>query len=485
MANHELTSIIIKSDVGKYNVWTIDRWQVRSSALVEHDSGSTTCTCQMFRFESKCDHTAGVLATCSNEHFGAGDVRGIPHQNAMDALENNRVLILGGTGGPVIVSPTVGDLTAHDLVHAMAMTTPTEANTKKLDDPTSFLNPDRIALELLTAHNRNESVASAGVKEQGEKVPKLTAEDFPDSETSSYDESLTAKPDQDAKPLPPGKKQLWNTVKRPDPKSFYVDPVVWEQILFTMEQGGNVLLCGPSGSGKSELAYIAAKAMQLDIAAFNFGAMQEPRTALIGATHFDKDKGTWFAESRFVRAVKSQRHAILLDELTRDRGASAHNILLPLLDRQGYLSLDEHDDAPIVHKGSQVSFIATANIGAEYTGTEALDKALKDRMDIVIEMDWAPKQYEVKILMSRCAGLRAADAAKLVDLAIRQRELAVVDMEFTEQISTRMLIAAGTRVGQGMKLSSAIDFAIVNHFSSEGGDASERTKIRQIVQKNG
>ena len=66
-----------------------------------------------------------------------------------------------------------------------------------------------------------------------------------------------------------------------------------------------------------------------------------------------------------------------LDELSR-AGRDAFNILLPLLDGQGYLPLDEAEDAAVVHRAPGVSFLATANLGMEYTGTEPLDLALKD-----------------------------------------------------------------------------------------------------------
>ena len=48
---------------------------------------------------------------------------------------------------------------------------------------------------------------------------------------------------------------------------------------------------------------------------FNLGDSQDQDT-LIGNTHFDKNKGTYFSESSFVQNKNSQRF-ILLDELSR------------------------------------------------------------------------------------------------------------------------------------------------------------------------
>ena len=53
---------------------------------------------------------------------------------------------------------------------------------------------------------------------------------------------------------------------------------------------------------------------------------------------------------------------------------------------QRYLRLDEDVNAPLIKVANGVSFIATANIGTEYTSTRVLDRALMDRFEI-IEVD--------------------------------------------------------------------------------------------------
>lgn len=478
------TTLAFPTSETEFIIYTTLNHTVRSSVIYDRGSG---CTCQMYRFEGTCAHSRALKKQVTHEQIGVNTL--LPLENDIAPKDCPILCINEETAIATKIPLTIGNMSASSLIHALDVSGYTEDIQKAIDDPDSFLNPMRIEWELKKAVTDTLSLLSNEVLTVGTGAPVLTKDAAQQVDSNmvledDFDSSLTTETkDSEVKPLPPANAARWASTKRPDPKSFYVNAKVWEQLLFTMDNGGNVLITGPSGSGKSELVYLAAKALQHPIAAFNFGAMQEPRTALIGATHFDKEKGTWFAESRFVKAVKEPRGTILLDELTRDRGSSAHNILLPLLDRQGYLALDEHDESPIVKKGDKVSFVATANIGTEYTGTEALDKAMKDRMDIVIEMEWPPKQYEVKILMSRCPGLRAASAAALVDIAETQRKLAVEDMEFSEQISTRMLISAGIRIGNGMEFADAVKFSISNHFSSEGGDSSERTQVMQICQK--
>ena len=64
-----------------------------------------------------------------------------------------------------------------------------------------------------------------------------------------------------------------------------------------------------------------------------------------------------------------------MDEISRAH-PEAWNILMTVLDAgQRYLRLDEHQDAPTIEVAEGVTFVATANIGNEYTATRAMDRA--------------------------------------------------------------------------------------------------------------
>jgi len=471
----------------RYHAFKVVAWKVRSEHIIEMRDGKLICNCQRFRFESKCPHTQAVENPC--QHFVRGAKDWHQHEKQIDWKSTEfKYVILADKTKSAAIHPDVGDLSVFSIIHLLTSQTISADVQRAMDDKESWLNAKRIYAELKLSTDRALSLTNDEVLREGRKLPKLTKKDI-DLEEDFDDKLVNEVTDKKPEALieAPAVVSIidWRKVKRPNPKSFYVKPEIWEQILYTMSEGGNVLVTGPSGSGKTELAYIAAKAVELPIAAFNFGAMQDPRTSLIGATHFDVAKGTFTRKSRFAEAVSAERGTVLLDELSRDRGGNAHNIILTLLDRQGYMSLDEHEDSPIIRKGAHVCFISTANVGMEYTGTEALDKALRDRMDVVIDMDFPPKEYEVKILMFRCPGLRAGDASRLCDIAKKQRDMTVNDGDFVERISTRMLLAAGKRIGQGISVETALQFCVANHFSNEGGDASERTQIMQIIQKGG
>jgi energy-coupling factor transporter ATP-binding protein EcfA2 len=275
---------------------------------------------------------------------------------------------------------------------------------------------------------------------------------------------------------------VWR-LPQPAEQEFYIKGHDWEQLCYANAGGKPVLIVGPSGCGKTELAGLAAKAAGRPIETINFGGLtSEPRSGLIGNTHFSKEKGTWFQASRFVRALQSPRYVILIDELSR-AGTEAFNLILPLLDGQRCLSLDESEGAAVIHLAPDIAFVATANQGTEYTGAQKLDWALQNRFAVLIELSYPPVDKEIDLLRKRCVGLPRPAAVKLVEFADRQRNLAY-DGDYLQTISTRMLLEAGAECAAGIAVDTAALYCIVNHFSAEGGDVSNRAKLLQLWQKS-
>jgi len=119
---------------------------------------------------------------------------------------------------------------------------------------------------------------------------------------------------------------------------------------------------------------------------FNLGATQDARASLIGNTHFDKSSGTFFKESSFVKAIRTPNAIILLDEISRSHHDGVNILMTVLDDLQRYIRLDEKEDSEIVRVADGVTFIATANVGNEYTATRVMDRALLSRFPVKIEM---------------------------------------------------------------------------------------------------
>jgi len=274
------------------------------------------------------------------------------------------------------------------------------------------------------------------------------------------------------------KKGPWEGV--PKPEGFAVSDKDWKMLLYCLCKSKPIMLIGGTGCGKTELVAHAVDALDRDLESFNCGAMQNPRTSLIGRTHLGKD-GTFFKKARFVEAVTESNMVILADEISRS-GPDVFNILLPVLDRQGYISIDENEETEQVFVHPTVSIVATANVGSEYTGTMSMDRALTDRF-LKINLDYPDVQNETDVLTQRHANVPRDWVEKLSKVAWQQRNLTRESQEFCLEVSTRMLFDTVEMVADGIPVEEAIDASILSSFSDEGGGESERENVRMLFKK--
>ena len=272
------------------------------------------------------------------------------------------------------------------------------------------------------------------------------------------------------------------------PEEFkFADDMVFYTMLRNIYRNDPILITGPSGCGKSSLGKILADITAKPYYAFNFGDTMNPAAKLLGDTKFDKDKGTYFKESRFVGALLDSKGAfIMLDEVTRDRTGDLANILMPVLDGQKYLALDESDDADTVQINDGAFFYATANIGREYLGAaHDLDRAWKDRFTGgIYELDYLPKKKEIELLLIRVADLSKKDAERICDFAKRIRDLYKAE-ELNTAVSTRMCLKAASLVVDGMTLLEALKHTCLPFYPVVGGDDTERVRVIQTIQAMG
>ena len=272
----------------------------------------------------------------------------------------------------------------------------------------------------------------------------------------------------------------WDSI--PKPNDFYIDDLKWKYLLRNIIRGKNIMMTGPSGCGKTDVTFKAAKALDREVIYFNLGATQDPRSTLIGNTHYSKDTGTYFSESLFVSAIQKPNTVILLDELSRAH-PEAWNILMTVLDPiQRYLRLDEKSDSPTIKVAEGVSFIATANIGSEYTATRVIDRALLDRFAI-LEMDILSYEQEYQLLSSKYT-VNQETLLKLCDIIKDIRKEVKSDTpRISTTISTRATLEIVELLTDAFTLEQAIEILVYPLFSDEGGNDSERTYVKQVVQK--
>ena len=245
-----------------------------------------------------------------------------------------------------------------------------------------------------------------------------------------------------------------------------------------------ILTTGPSGCGKSSLGRILADITGKPFYAFNMGDTMNPSAKLLGDTKYDASTGTFFKKSRFVKALQDERGAfIMLDEITRDRTGDLANILMPLLDGQKYLALDESDDAEVVELNADCFFFATANVGREYLGAaHDIDRAYKDRFTGgMYELAYLPKAKEKELLIQRVPELDERSADTIVDFADRIRNLYQAE-DLSSAVSTRMTLSAAKLCADGHPLADSLLQVSLPFFPVQGGDDAERVMVKQTIQ---
>ena len=335
-------------------------------------------------------------------------------------------------------------------------------------DITHLFRPDMIRL----AHNNNQALEFNEETGRGKRIemtdlPKDTVNEAPKAKVKDNDPVIAF-----IKNAP--------SIK---PDSLEMSDVKWKYLVRSTVRGKNIMMVGPAGCGKTQAAKSLPEATDKPFFYFNLGSTQDPRAALIGNTHFKKGE-TLFDKSPFVKALETPNAIILLDELSRAH-PEAWNILMTVLDEeQRYLRLDESIDSPIIKVAEGVCFIATANIGTEYTSSRVLDRALMDRFEI-IEVDILNIHQEQVLLQKRFPSLDSALIESVADIAdTTRKEWRSEEGKLSTMVSTRMTVRLCDLLVDGFDLAEATQVAILPFFDPTGGSDSERTFVKQVIQKH-
>jgi hypothetical protein len=134
-----------------------------------------------------------------------------------------------------------------------------------------------------------------------------------------------------------------------------------------------------------------------------------------------------------------------------------------------------------------VTFIATANIGNEYTATKVLDKASARRFPIKLEMSPLTGK-ELETLFTILFKARMPEEvtlmktlAKISDDLIAQCK--IENATITTFISPANLVEMAELVIDGFSLEEIAEAAIYPEYPDEEGADSERSFVKSILQK--
>lgn len=266
------------------------------------------------------------------------------------------------------------------------------------------------------------------------------------------------------------------------PRELFMDDLTWKYLVRNIVRSKNTMMCGPTGSGKTQTVKWVAEALNRPLFKFNLGATQDPRGALIGNTHFASEEGTFFNQSPFVKAIQTPNAVILLDELSRANPEAANILMTVLDDGQRYLRLDEAEDSPVVKVNPTVTFVATANIGVEYSATRVMDRALKDRF-VPITMEYLSEDDEFSLLKLLFPNVSDHNRRMVAKAVTKVREdVRSEDGQLTHNLSTRHSIDMASLLNDGFTIHDALELIVWPQYDTDGGMDSDQSYAKKLIQ---
>lgn len=271
------------------------------------------------------------------------------------------------------------------------------------------------------------------------------------------------------------------------PKELIISDLKWKYLVRGVLRGKNVMIVGPSGCAKTMAARCVANVLGRPFEKFNIGSTQDARATLIGNTTYKKELGTVFHQSAFVKAITTPNTIVLLDEFTRGTH-DAWNILMTVTDPiQRCLRLDEDENSSVINVAEGVCFIATANIGNEYTATKVLDKASARRFPVKLEMSPLSSE-ELRRLYGILFNLRSQEQERTMSILSRIYD-DLIEQSRLENASISTIIPPANMVEMAelvmdeFSLEEIAEAAIYPEYPDEGGADSERAFVKAILQK--
>lgn len=268
--------------------------------------------------------------------------------------------------------------------------------------------------------------------------------------------------------------------KVPDIKKggFYVDPDNWYLLLRNITNQVNTMMIGPTGTGKTELVLLACEKLGLPCHVYDMGSMYDPVAGLLGVHRLQEGGVSTFDYAKFTKDI-AEPGVVLLDELSR-APVTTNNILFPCLDSRRTLPVEiaGGEDLRSVKVHEDCCFIATANVGAEYTGTMSMDRALVGRF-FPLELDYMPRDKEEQVLMKRCR-VSASVAKHIVSVANNVRSL-YRKQELSCSLSTRETLMAAELVADGWSPLRAMELVFFPLFEGTKAEGERGIIVKSLM----
>jgi nitric oxide reductase NorQ protein len=217
-----------------------------------------------------------------------------------------------------------------------------------------------------------------------------------------------------------------------------------------------MMLKGPTGCGKTRFVEYMAWKLGKPLITL---ACNEDMTAsdLVGRYLLDAD-GTRWQDGPLTLAVRYGA-ICYLDEVVEARQDTTV-VIHPLTDARRVLPLEKKNE--LVHAHPDFQLVISYNPGYQSI-LKDLKQSTKQRFG-ALDFSYPARDVEIEIV-SHESGIGPETAAKLVTIAERARNLKGHGLE--EGISTRMLIYAGSLIGQGVEPVAACDVTLIRPITDD------------------
>lgn len=218
----------------------------------------------------------------------------------------------------------------------------------------------------------------------------------------------------------------------------------------------NILVTGNQGCGKSSLVRQFAGYYQRPMATFQVGLLSEAGQ-LFGQQRL-KDGETFYQSFLFPRAIRVPGCVIHLEEINRSENPHALNELFSVLSEERSIWIDE---LGMVDVAPRLIFFATMNEGVEFSGTDEMDAALKDRF-YRVHLEYPPVSVEKEILVIK-TGIAPSLASDILNIVsrLRSNKQTPIDISIRHSLMIAELAAVGAPLREAVIYSLQISMDIL------------------------
>lgn len=215
-----------------------------------------------------------------------------------------------------------------------------------------------------------------------------------------------------------------------------------------------MLLKGPSGTGKTETARALATWLDLPYLRINCALVRDTESWF--GEHTADAGSTRFEPSTFTQMLEAGNCVIVLDEINRIEPWIA-NSLFSVLDSERAVEVAGRK----IQLGGGIIFVMTINEGFEYAGTQPIDKALLNRVDITEYLTHFPAAIERKIIGQVFPDLSNTHIKSIQSVVSKLRKAAESD-QIPVDVSIRSCIKIARLIEAGLPVKNAFLSVIVN-----------------------